>query len=43
MFGADFDYESRMELIRVAKTMDVEGELPGVIVAGEEMLEFEER
>jgi site-specific DNA-methyltransferase (adenine-specific)/adenine-specific DNA-methyltransferase len=42
-WAVDFDYESRREIIKVAKTMGVEGGLPGVIVAGEELLEFEER
>jgi site-specific DNA-methyltransferase (adenine-specific)/adenine-specific DNA-methyltransferase len=42
-WAVDFDYESRREIIKVAKTMGVEGGLPGVVVAGEELLEFEER
>ncbi len=42
-WAVDFDYESRREIIKVAKTMGVEGALPGVVVAGEELLEFEER
>lgn len=42
-WAVDFDYESRKEIIKVAKTMGVEGALPGVAVAGEELLEFEER
>jgi len=42
-WAVDFDYESRKEIIKVAKTMGVEGALPGVVVAGEELLEFEER
>ena len=42
-WAVDFDYESRKEIIKVAKTMGVEGALPGVVIAGEELLEFEER
>jgi DNA modification methylase len=42
-WAVDFDYESRKEIIKVAKTMGVEGALPGVVLAGEELLEFEER
>jgi site-specific DNA-methyltransferase (adenine-specific)/adenine-specific DNA-methyltransferase len=42
-WAIDFDYESRKEIIKVAKTMGVEGALPGVVTAGEEFLEFEER
>lgn len=42
-WAVDFDYESRKEIIKVAKTMGVEGALPGVVMAGEELLEFEER
>ena len=42
-WAVDFEYESRKEIIKVAKTMGVEGALPGVVMAGEELLEFEER
>ena len=42
-WAIDFDYESRKEIIKVAKNLGVEGNLPGVAVAGEEFLEFEER
>ncbi len=42
-WAVDFDYQSRKEIIKVAKVMGVEGALPGVVVAGEELLEFEER
>jgi site-specific DNA-methyltransferase (adenine-specific)/adenine-specific DNA-methyltransferase len=42
-WAVDFNYESRKEIIKVAKTMGVEGGLPGVVMAGEELLEFEER
>jgi site-specific DNA-methyltransferase (adenine-specific)/adenine-specific DNA-methyltransferase len=42
-WAVDFDYESRKEIIKVAKTMGVESALPGVVSAGEEFLEFEER
>jgi site-specific DNA-methyltransferase (adenine-specific)/adenine-specific DNA-methyltransferase len=42
-WAVDFHYESRKEIIKMAKTMGVEGALPGVVTAGEELLEFEER
>ena len=42
-WAVDFYYESRKEIIKMAKTMGVEGALPGVVTAGEELLEFEER
>ena len=43
-WAVDFDYESRKEIIKMAKTMGVEGELPGVVdAASGEFLEFEER
>lgn len=42
-WAVDFDYQSRKEIVRVAKKMGVEDELPGTVVAGEELLEFEER
>jgi DNA modification methylase len=42
-WAVDFDYESRKEIIKVAKTMGMEGALPAVVTAGEEFLEFEER
>ena len=43
-WAVDFDYESRKEIIRVAKTMGVDNELPGVVdTATGEFLEFEER
>ena len=43
-WAVDFDYESRREIIQVAKTMGVDGELPGVVdSASGEFLEFEER
>ena len=42
-WAVDFHYESRKEIIKMAKTMGVEGALPGVVMAGEELLEFEER
>lgn len=42
-WAVDFHYESRQEIIKMAKTMGVEGALPGVVMAGEELLEFEER
>ncbi len=42
-WAVDFDYESRKEIVKMPKTMGVEGELPGAVVAGEEFLDFEER
>ena len=43
-WAVDFHYESRREIISVAKTMGVEGELPGVVdAASGEFIEFEER
>ncbi len=42
-WAVDFDYQSRKEIIKVAKTMGVENALPGVVVAGQEFVEFEER
>ncbi len=42
-WAVDFDYESRKEIVKMPKTMGVEGELPGTVVAGEEFIEFEER
>jgi len=42
-WAVDFDYQSRKEIIKVPKQMGVEGALPGVVQAGEEFVEFEER
>ena len=42
-WAVDFDYQSRKEIIKVAKRMGVDDELPGIVQAGEELLEFEER
>ncbi len=42
-WAVDFDYENRKEIIKVAKQMGVEGALPGVVSAGEEFIDFEER
>jgi site-specific DNA-methyltransferase (adenine-specific)/adenine-specific DNA-methyltransferase len=42
-WAVDFDYQSRKEIIKVAKSMGVEGALPGVVTAGEEFIDFEER
>ena len=42
--AVDFDYESRREVISVAKSMGVEGALPGVVdSASGELIEFEDR
>jgi len=42
-WAVDFNYESRREIIKVAKQMGVENALPGVVTAGQEFLDFEER
>jgi site-specific DNA-methyltransferase (adenine-specific)/adenine-specific DNA-methyltransferase len=43
-WAVDFHYESRKEIIQVAKSMGVDGELPGVVdAASGEFIEFEER
>ena len=42
-WAVDFDYESRKEIIKMAKTMGVDGELPGVVMAAGEFIDFEER
>ena len=41
-WAVDFDYESRKEIIKVAKNLGVEGTLPGTAAAGE-FIDFEER
>ena len=42
-WAVDFDYESRKEIIKQAKSFGVEGELPGVIKDDGEFIDFEER
>jgi site-specific DNA-methyltransferase (adenine-specific)/adenine-specific DNA-methyltransferase len=42
-WAVDFDYESRREVIKVPKRLGVDNDLPGTAVAGEELLEFEDR
>jgi hypothetical protein len=42
-WAVDFNYESRKEIIKVVKQMGVENALPGVVIAGQELLDFEER
>jgi site-specific DNA-methyltransferase (adenine-specific)/adenine-specific DNA-methyltransferase len=43
-WAVDFHYESRKEIIKMAKSMGVEGALPGVVdAASGELIEFEER
>ena len=43
-WAVDFHYESRKEIIKVAKQMGVEGALPGVVdAASGEFIDFEER
>ena len=41
-WAVDFNYESRKEIIKVAKNFGTEGALPGTVDAGE-FLDFEER
>jgi len=41
-WAVDFDYESRKEIIKVAKNLGIEGALPGTANTAE-LLEFEER
>ena len=41
-WAVDFDYESRKEIIKVAKNLGVEGALPGTASIGE-FIDFEER
>ena len=41
-WAVDFDYESRREIIKVAKNLGVEGALPGTASVGE-FIDFEER
>ena len=42
-WAVDFDYESRKEIIKQAKSFGVEGELPGVVKDDGEFIDFEER
>jgi hypothetical protein len=42
-WAVDFDYQSRKEIIKVAKTMGLEGHLPGIDPVQGELPEFEER
>jgi site-specific DNA-methyltransferase (adenine-specific)/adenine-specific DNA-methyltransferase len=42
-WAVDFDYQSRKEIIKVARTMGVEGHLPGIDPMQGELPEFEER
>jgi site-specific DNA-methyltransferase (adenine-specific)/adenine-specific DNA-methyltransferase len=42
-WAVDFDYESRKEIIKVPKRMGVDGELPSVVRAEGEFIDFEER
>ena len=42
-WAVDFDYQSRKEIIRVARDMGVEGSLPGIEPAQASLPEFEER
>jgi len=41
-WAVDFNYESRKEIIKVAKNLGVEGALPGTASTGE-FIDFEER
>ena len=42
-WAVDFDYQSRKEIIRVARDMGIEGNLPGIEPAQASLPEFEER
>jgi site-specific DNA-methyltransferase (adenine-specific)/adenine-specific DNA-methyltransferase len=42
-WAVDFNYASRKEIIKVPKRMGVDGELPGVVKADGEFIDFEER
>ncbi len=42
-WAVDFNYESRKEIVKVPKRMGVDGELPGVVKADGEFIDFEER
>jgi site-specific DNA-methyltransferase (adenine-specific)/adenine-specific DNA-methyltransferase len=42
-WAVDFDYTSRKEVIKVAHGMGRRGELPGLVRAGEELIEFVEQ
>jgi adenine-specific DNA-methyltransferase len=42
-WAVDFDYMSRKEIIKVARSMGVEGSLPGVEPVQSDLTEFEER
>lgn len=42
-WAVDFDHESRKEIIQVPRRLGVEGELPGVVKAEGEFIDFEER
>jgi site-specific DNA-methyltransferase (adenine-specific)/adenine-specific DNA-methyltransferase len=42
-WAVDFDYQSRREIIKVAKGFGKKGELPGLVRPGEELTEFEEQ
>lgn len=42
-WAVDFDYASKKEIIKVARSMGVEGDLPGLEPAQRDLIEFEER
>lgn len=42
-WAVDFDYQSRKEIIRVARDMGIEGSLPGIAPGQASLPEFEER
>ncbi|MBK7017744.1 MAG: site-specific DNA-methyltransferase [Sulfuritalea sp.] len=42
-WAVDFDYQSRKEIIRVARDMGIEGNLPGIAPGQASLPEFEER
>jgi len=42
-WAVDFDYQSRKEIIKVPRTFGAKGELPGMVTADGEFLDFEEQ
>lgn len=42
-WAVDFDYQSRKEIIKVPRSLDIEGHLPGLEPAQASLVEFEER
>jgi site-specific DNA-methyltransferase (adenine-specific)/adenine-specific DNA-methyltransferase len=42
-WAVDFNYESRREIVKVPKTFGASGELPGIVTADGQFIDFEER